>query len=390
MDPDRIASLETFVVTLPREIPYLGALRAGETANARGYFVRKGNRTVYPTFDRTVLVRATSASGAVGWGETYGIVAPGAVVAIVEDLLGPFCVGRLPRDAEAIHDDLYDLMRVRGHYGGYYGDALAGVDIAIWDLAARLAGKPLVELLGGRRRERVRAYVSGLPKPTLTERVDFAGEWIAKGFDAVKFASVVADDGEVAEMAALRAALGPKVAIMADLHWRHEAEAAIELIRRLDAHDLRFAEAPCAPEDIEGLARVAANVRPPVAAGEEWRCVHEARWRFERKALGVVQPEMGHTGVTEFLRIARLAHAHGAPTIPHATIGVGVFQAASLHASAALPDVPYHEYQHSVFDRMARHLRGDMACRDGWFHPPNGPGLGVEPAPELLKLAEKR
>lgn len=390
VDADRIAAIETFVVTLPRDEPYLGALRAGETPNARGYFVRRGNRTVYPVFDRTVLVKATCASGAVGWGETYGIVAPGAVVAIVEDLLAPFCVGRDPRDAESIHDDLYDLMRVRGHAGGYYGDALAGVDIAIWDLAARLAGKPLVELLGGKRRERIRAYVSGLPKATLPARVDFAAAWVAKGFDAVKFAAVVADDGEFAEMAALREALGPGIAIMADLHWRYDASTAIETIRRLDEHDLRFAEAPCAPEDIEGLSRVAASVRPPVAAGEEWRTVHEARWRFERKALGIVQPEMGHTGVTEFLRIARLAHANGAPTIPHATIGVGVFQAASLHAAAALPDVPYHEYQHSVFDRMARYVRGDMACRDGWFHLPSGPGLGVEPAPELLKLAEKR
>jgi galactonate dehydratase len=312
-------------------------------------------------------------------------VAPGAVVAIVEDLLGPFCAGRSAHDAAAIHDDLYDLMRVRGHSGGYYGDALAGVDIALWDLAARLAGKPLVELLGGRRRERVRAYLSGLPKPTLGERVDFAGAWIAKGFDAVKFASVVADDGEIAEMAALRKALGAKVAIMADLHWRYEADAAIELVRRLDEHDLSFAEAPCAPEDIEGLARVAANVRPPVAAGEEWRNVHEARWRFDRKALRIVQPEMGHTGVTQFMRIGELARGHGAPTIPHATIGVGIFQAASLHAAAALPDVPYHEYQHSVFDRMARHLRGDMRCERGFFSLPTGPGLGVEPDPSVFR-----
>src|SRR3546814_5019850 len=86
---------------------------SSDLPNERGYIVRKGNRTVYPTVDRSVVVRIETADGAVGWGETYGIVAPGAVIALVDDLLGPFVVGRDPLDAAVIHDDLYDLMRVR-------------------------------------------------------------------------------------------------------------------------------------------------------------------------------------------------------------------------------------------------------------------------------------
>ena len=148
---DRVARVESFVVTLPRDTPYLGDLRPGEQPNAAGYFVRKGNRTVYPTFDRNVVVRATTADGAIGWGETYGIVAPRATTAIIDDLLAGFVVGRDPLDAAAVHDDLYDLMRVRGYTGGYYLDALAAVDIALWDLAGKLAGLPLCKLLGGRQ-----------------------------------------------------------------------------------------------------------------------------------------------------------------------------------------------------------------------------------------------
>ncbi len=76
----------------------------------------------------------------VGWGETYGIVAPRATMEIITDLLAAFVVGRDPFDVSAIHDDLYNLMRVRGYTGGYYLDALAAIDIALWDIAGRSRG----------------------------------------------------------------------------------------------------------------------------------------------------------------------------------------------------------------------------------------------------------
>ena len=113
--------------------------------------MRAGNRTIYPTTDMSVLVKVTADDGTIGWGETYGIVAPEAVVAIVDDVLGPQVVGRDPRDAVAIQEDLYDLMRVRGHFGGFYVDAIAGIDIALWDLFGKIVGQPVAKLLGGHR-----------------------------------------------------------------------------------------------------------------------------------------------------------------------------------------------------------------------------------------------
>ena len=186
-----IATVETFVVSLPRDVPYLGPLGPGERINERGYFIRRGNRSIYPATDMSVIVKVTATDGTVGWGETYGIVAPGAVTAIVDDVLGPVIVGRDPRDVAVIQEDLYDLMRVRGFGGGYYVDAIAGVDIALWDLCGKLAGLPLVKLLGGQRHERIPAYVSGLPRPRLDERVALAREWVARGFDAIKYAAAV-------------------------------------------------------------------------------------------------------------------------------------------------------------------------------------------------------
>ena len=386
---ETIAAVEAFIVVVPREVPYLGPLRAGETVNARGYFVRRGNRSVYPTTDTSVLVKVTTASGAIGWGECYAIVAPGTIAEIITDLLGPLVIGRDPRDPIPLHEDLYDTMRVRGFFGGYFVDALAGLDIAIWDVAARLADVPLCRLLGGRRHERLAAYVSGLPKATLAERCDFAVEWVSRGFDAIKFAAAVAEEGEEAEMAALRRALGPKVRIACDMHWKNTALAATRLIDRMHVHDLWFAEAPVQPEDIEGQREVAAKARTSIALGEEWRTAFEYRPRLIARCMDVIQPEMAHTGVTEFMKIGRMAEAFHCRNIPHASIGIGIFQAASLQASVALQNCDGHEYQHSIFDRNLRFLEGDMACKDGFYQLPSGPGLGVSPGPEVWRYARR-
>lgn len=386
---ERVAKVEIFSITIPRETIYLGEARPGESINAKGYLVRKGNRTVYPTSDRTVVVRIETESGAVGWGETYGIVAPGAAMAIIDDLLGPYVVGRDPRDVVVIHEDLYDLMRVRGYTGGFYLDALAALDIALWDICGKLADLPLVKLLGGQRHERLPAYISGLPKSTRDERAKFAEQWQQKGFTSFKFAAPVADDGVVAEIATLRSTLGTDARIACDMHWAHTAEQAIALIRAMEPHGLWFAEAPVKPEDTDGLAHVAANVSTTVAAGEEWRTVYDLVPRVAKRACGIVQPEMGHKGITEFMRIGQYAQAHHLEVIPHATIGIGLFMAASLHASSALAPVTCHEYQHSIFEPNRRLVDGDMDCREGFYTLPTGPGLGVEPSEGALSLFQK-
>lgn len=379
-----IRTIEAFAVSLPRDVPYLGPLGPGESINAKGYIVRRGNRTIYPSTDMSVLVKATAADGTVGWGETYGIVAPQAVLAILREVLIPFVEGRDAREAASIYAELYDLQRVRGASGGYYGDALAAIDIALWDVAARQAGVPLCEALGGARAQRLPAYVSGLPKATLAERVELARTFANRGFRGVKYAGVVSHEGIVEEMHALRAAL-PDAHLMVDLHWRYSADEAVKLARELKPARPYFIEAPCPPEDVEALAVVASKSGLPVAAGEEWRNVFEAKLRLAHARLAYVQPEMAHTGVSQFVEIAKLAQARGAGVIPHATIGMGIFMAASLHASSTLANCPYHEYQHSVFDRNLAHVDTAMRCDAGFYTLPEGPGLGTVPRASLMR-----
>ena len=386
----KIQSVETFIISIPRDMPYLGPLGTGERINERGYLVRQGNRAIYPSTDMSVLIKVTADDGTVGWGETYGIVAPNAVTSIIDDVLGPVVIGRDPRDAVVIQEDLYDLMRVRGFFGGFYVDAIAGVDIAIWDLFGKLVGQPVVKLLGGQRMATIPAYVSGLPRATLAERLDLAREMQARGFDAFKYAAAVSHEGIVNEMRVLREGLGPNTRLMVDLHWKFTAQEAIQLIAQLEPFHPYFVEAPCQPEDLEGQAHVGASVRVPLALGEEWRTVYEYRPRMERRSMSIIQPEMGHIGISQFMQICRMANAFHMKVIPHASIGIGIFQAASLHAAAALPNCPMHEYQHSVFDKNLRYVKTTMQCKAGAFTVPEGPGLGIEPHDDVWQFVRAK
>jgi len=377
----RIASVETFIVSIPRDVPYLGGLGQDEQVSSRGYLIRKGNRTIYPTTDMSVLIKLTADDGTVGWGETYGIVAPEAVTAIIDDVLGPAVIGRDPRDAVVIQEDLYDMMRVRGFFGGFYVDSIAGVDIAIWDLFGKLVGQPVVKLIGGQRQTSIPAYVSGLPGRSLDERVALARSFVAKGFTAFKYHAAVSFDGIVDEMRALREGLGESAQLMVDLHWKFTAQEAIQLVDQLTPYRPYFVEAPCQPEDIEGQAHVGARIRVPLALGEEWRTVYEYRPRLEKRSMSIIQPEMGHIGISQFMQIARMANAFHMKVIPHASIGIGIFQAASLHATAALPNAPMHNLQY---------VETTMRCVDGAFQLPDGPGLGIEPSEKVWQHIRKK
>lgn len=383
---DRVHSIAVFSLTRERDTPYLGAARAGEEPNAHGYLVRQENRTVYPIFDRSVLVRIETRNGVIGWGETYGIVAPGAVAAIINDLLAGFTIGRDPADPSAIYDDLYDLMRVRGYTGGFYVDALAAIDIALWDIAGKQAGKSIVELLGGIQHAKIPAYVSGLPEKTRSARAELALSWQERGFNSFKFATPVADDGPAKELETLRSTLGDSAQIAADMHWNQTPDQALALIDAMQPHGLWFAEAPVRTEDIAGLETVSKTTDTPIAIGEEWRTIFDMKHRLDRCNIAIIQPEMGHTGITNFVRMGQLAAQKNIDLIPHATIGTGIFLAASLLASQSLSATKYHEFQHSIFEPNRHLIIGDMSCENGAYSPPSGPGLGIEPSKEALNL----
>ena len=378
-----IQSVDVFLFERPRTEPYLGA-RPGELTLENRYVVRTFNGTVYPIGDRSIVVRLTDRDGTVGWGETYGLIAPKAVAAIIYDLFAPYLKVRAFDDPAAAWDGLYSLQRNRGYWGGYLGDALAALDIAMWDIHARQAGQSLQAALGKPGAGALPAYISGLPPATKAARLEMADGWKAKGFDMVKIPISHTDDGDiVGEYASLRGGLGPDYKIALDMHWAYTADEGIALAHQLEPYAPWFLEAPVMPEDTAAQRAFAAGNPMPTAIGEEWR----TSWDYvlRRDCCAIVQPEMGHTGVTQFMRIGGLAKSDGAEIIPHATIGLGIFAAASLR-SALAAGASAHEFQHTIYGRNAELLDGAATCEAGAFAVPDTAGHGVTPTADGLKF----
>lgn len=378
-----IAHVETFYVRVPRPL----VLHMGHAVkpNAQGYLIDPDNGTIYPADDRTLLIRITCEDGMVGWGETYGIVAAGVVRELVRDVIAPFLLGKDPLNVQRIWEALYNMMRVRGYTTGFWLDALAAVDIALWDLCGKRLGQPVHKLLGGAARHRIPAYITNIQGADEAAKLEAISAQYAEGYRSFKVHATTAFD-PVALIRAMREKHAD-IEIMLDLHWCFTAAEAGAIAKQIEPYRIAFLEAPCRTEDIDGLARLAASTSIPIAVGEEWRTVYDAYARLKTGAVAVVQPEMGRTGITQFMRICQLAEVHHARIAPHATIGFGVFMAASLQASAAVESLSFHEVQNQFFPRYLPHFATAMKCEAGYYTLPMEPGMGIAPKASLFDHA---
>lgn len=382
-----IENIDVFVFEREPNQAYLGDLTDDDIRLNEHHFVRKFNGTVYPLRERSVVIRISDTQGGVGWGETYGLVAPKVVAALIEDLFGPYLKSLGPLSPDKVWDAFYLLQRNRGYWGGYLADTFAAIDIALWDLYSRSQGISIQAAIGRHSSGdaddgcasagRVAAYVSGLPKKTTEERLELAQEWQAKGFNQLKIPISATENGDVqGEFQALRDGLGEEQKIAVDLHWCLSAEQTIALEQSIRPYDPWFIEAPTLPEDVDAQKLIGQSMKTRLALGEEWRT--EWDYRLRQDSCQVVQPEMGHTGITQFLRISQLAKNNKASVMPHATIGMGIFMAASLRASLAV-NVAAHEFQHTIYHRNGALLDGMAPCDNGYFDIPDTPGHGVVP-----------
>lgn len=249
----QIEAAESVVLKIAANDAYLGPLQSGAELGA-GYSVRPPYRSLYSSRYETMLVRVTAEDGTSGWGEALAPVAPEVPAAIVDRLLAPVLRGMDATRPRPAWSRLRDLMRERGHLVGHQADALAAVDIALWDLAGRLAGRSIADLLGGAFRTEVPTYVSGLPHPTDAERAELAREWAARGTRAVKLHLGNGVDADLATVDAVHAA-APSLRIAVDAHWAYTVEEALRLgqtLAELPKGSGWFLEAPLAPEDVDG------------------------------------------------------------------------------------------------------------------------------------------
>jgi L-alanine-DL-glutamate epimerase-like enolase superfamily enzyme len=325
-----------------------------------------------------LLVRIDTDAGITGWGEAFGHRIFPATRAAIDTLLGPLCVGRDPSQITALNDDAQRMLHGVGRNGPTIY-ALSGIDIALWDIAGKIAGLPLYRLLGGSSRADLPAYASLLRYGAAGAITRYTEQALARGYRHIKLHEIT-----VPEIKAARDVTGPGVPIMVDTNCPWTVVQAIDMARRLAPLDLHWLEEPVwPPENLAGLAEVRARGGIATAAGENYGTVWEFRRAFEAGAITYAQPSVTKIGgVTELRRVMTLAETFGVQVVPHsAYFGPGLL--ASIHCIAALPAESlverfYCDFAENPLGEAIHPTQGRIAV-------PQGPGLGVDPDPRLLQ-----
>lgn len=382
MKASPIRSVEAFAVRIPRDLK-ADQGTAGSPAqlgpdNGGRYAVAATYGTVYSDSIESALVKVTTEDGLIGWGEAQSPVVPEAAQNIVSRLLAPLILGQNALSPQRLHERLYDAMRVRGHFGGFYVDAIGAIDSALWDIAGQAANRPVYAMLGGPVRDRIPAYISGLAGVTIDEKIANAKRYFRDGFRAFKVFHAEEEEECIQIVRALREQLGAKVEIFVDALWRLDEKSALRFAHRLAEHRVGWLEAPLAPEDLDGHQRLALQSPIPIALGESYRTAYEFLPFLKAGAVHVLQPDIGRTGITEGMRIGNLAQAFHKPVALHLSIALGPQFAAALQVASTLSNLCYVECNPRVLAVANRFSRMGGACFGaGGFSLPESSGIGV-------------
>jgi D-galactarolactone cycloisomerase len=326
-----------------------------------------------------LLVKVTTDTGITGWGEAFGYNVIPATKAVIDSLIAPQLVGRDPSQIEPIHLELQKQLHNFGR-GGPVMYGIAGIDIALWDIAGKTAGQPLYKLLGGSGKTQIEAYASmwRYSEPALVARNCEA--MVKRGYRHVKLHEI-----GVEQVKAAREAAGKDTRIMVDTNCPWNQAEAIEMARRMAAYDIFWLEEPVwPPENYSGLAAVRAATGIAIAAGENFGSYMDFTHLFKAGAVNYAQPSVTKIGgVTELRKIMLLAEAENIRVMPH-TPYFGPGAVAGLHLIAASPQ------QDMLFERLCFDLEAELFGSallpvNGRLPVPQAPGLGHDPDPEVIK-----
>ena len=359
--------------------------------------------SVYTTpIRQALLIEVRTDDGLVGWGESGSGTLSRAGADFVEDVLAPLAVGEDPFDLDRIVQKVQTTLDRAGWTGDFGVQAWSGLEVALWDVMGKAVGRPVSQLLGGRVRERIMAYATGLYYlPTAADptgaRQDEARGYVAAGYRAMKMkvgGLTPADD--LREVAGVRKAIGDEVLLMADANGAYDSRTATQVGAGLQEHGVAWFEEPVQRGDLDGYQEVRRALAMPITGGEHLGSLDSFREYVSRRVVDILQPDVANCGgLSGSRRIAAVAQAFHVRVFPHVW-GTPVAVAAGLHFAATLPSTPptttatplaqeplfeFDSTPHPIRDAL---MTDALRPHGGWLSVPSGPGLGVEVDREVL------
>ena len=327
-----------------------------------------------------LVVRLESDDGLEGIGYTYTIGLGGsAVKALVDDAIAELLIGRDPTEIESIWESLWWKLHYVGR-GGPVSFAISAVDLALWDLLGKKRGEPLWRMLGGHNAEVV-PYAGGIDLMfSLEQLLEQPRHNLERGYRAITMKVGRPDYREDAErVAAVRNEIGRDTTLMVDANMQWTTATAIAAARAFQPYDLLWFEEPTIPDDYGAHHRIESEGGIPIAAGENLHTLYEFRHLIEAGGVSFVEPDYTNCGgVTNWMRVAHLAHAYNLSMTSH-----GVHEI-HLHLLAAVPNkslVECHGFG------LERYMRNPPQMVNGVMRATESPGHGVEF--DWEKLAEQ-
>jgi D-galactarolactone cycloisomerase len=351
------------------------------------------------------LVEIRTDEGLVGWGECFG---PGNVAiankCIVEKVIQPMILEFDPMNREVIWQKVYNLLRDHGQKGMPI-QALSGIDIALWDIAGKVTNMSISRLIGGRFRESIPVYGYGMmlrreDVDSLADRFYEEAQAIkSMGFVATKMKVGLGPEKDIRLAEAVRKGIGDGFPFMVDANHCYTSSDALYVGRALEEMNAFWFEEPVPPEDLEGYLELKSVLDIKIAGGE----AEFTRWGWrnilQKRCVDLAQPEVcGLGGISEYLKVLAMAHAHFVPVVNHVW-GSAIAVATNLQLLAAMPPLPggIHPIEPLLeFDTTDNKFRDELiidplkiqqqvSANGGFVSIPDNPGIGVEPDPEFIR-----
>jgi len=352
-----------------------------------------------------ILVKVTTDTGIVGWGECYAAsVGPEAMRHVIEDVFARHMQGENPENIERMFRRAYSSGFTQRPDLTVMG-AFSGLEIACWDILGKHRERPVYALLGGMMNERIRAYTYLYPLPhhdvsafwtSPDMAAEAAADCVARGFTAVKFdpagpytmrgghMPAMSDISQsVAFCKAIRAAVGDKADLLFGTHGQFSTAGAIRLGQAIEPYTPLWFEEPIPPDNIGEMAKVANAVRIPVATGERLTTKVEFASVLRSGAATILQPALGRSGgIWETKKIAAMAEVYNAQLAPHLYAGP-VEWAANIHLGVSIPNLLMAETIETPFHDQL--INSSICVEDGFITAPTAPGLGIDVDEDLAR-----